>query len=291
MLTTGHSPLVASVGTSFVIAELASLEALSRASPDLAAFRDAAERFPGTGSRFSLHLYVRVDGDATRLRAHMFGPLVGVLEDPATGSANAALAALLTSLAPGENVDLTYDIEQGVEMGRPSRIVATARKTAEGPVTATVAGSCVPVLQGDGGVVGALPPSPAGLLPRGRDFLFDGHRFGQVAGLIDIGALEGRHLISQQLDRNGVENRRHNRIDRRKHDGFRSDRRQLRRPRRIAEHDDLRRRGPRPLEGWTQSSRTADRTGPLPALAPHRRSARSARASFLPPRSPRRGCS
>jgi trans-2,3-dihydro-3-hydroxyanthranilate isomerase len=148
VLTTAHTPLVASVGTSFVIAELASLEALSRASPDLAAFRDAAERFPGTGARFSLHLYVRVDGDATRLRARMFGPLVGVLEDPATGSANAALAALLTSLAPGENVDLTYDIAQGVEMGRPSRIVATARKTAEGPVTATVAGSCVPVLKG-----------------------------------------------------------------------------------------------------------------------------------------------
>ena len=78
-----------------LIAELVSLEALSRASPDLAAFRDAAERFPGTGARFALHLYVRVDGDATRLRTRMFGPLVGVLEDPATGSANAALAALL----------------------------------------------------------------------------------------------------------------------------------------------------------------------------------------------------
>ena len=148
VLTTAHTPLVASVGTSFVIAELASLEALSRASPDLGAFRDAVEQYPGVGSRFALHLYVRVEGDATRLRTRMFGPLMGVLEDPATGSANAALAALLTSLAPGENVDLTYDIEQGVEMGRPSRIVATARKTAEEPVTATVAGSCVPVLRG-----------------------------------------------------------------------------------------------------------------------------------------------
>jgi trans-2,3-dihydro-3-hydroxyanthranilate isomerase len=78
----------------------------------------------------------------------MFAPLGGILEDPATGSANAALAALLSSLAPGENVDLTYDIAQGVEMGRPSRIVATARKTAEGPVSATIAGSCVPVLRG-----------------------------------------------------------------------------------------------------------------------------------------------
>jgi trans-2,3-dihydro-3-hydroxyanthranilate isomerase len=148
VLTTAHTPLVASVGTPFVIAEVASLEALSRAGPDLAAFRDAAKRFKGIGNRFALHLYVRIDGDATRLRTRMFAPLGGILEDPATGSANAALAALLTSLAPGENVDLTYDIMQGVEMGRPSQIIATARKTAEGPVTATVAGSCVPVLQG-----------------------------------------------------------------------------------------------------------------------------------------------
>jgi trans-2,3-dihydro-3-hydroxyanthranilate isomerase len=78
----------------------------------------------------------------------MFGPLAGMLEDPATGSANAALAALLTSLAPGENADLTYEILQGVEMGRPSQIIASARKTAEGPVLATVEGSCVPMMKG-----------------------------------------------------------------------------------------------------------------------------------------------
>ncbi len=146
--TNAHTPLVASVGIPFVIAEVESVEALSRASPDLAAFRSAAEQFPSLAAHFALHLYARRDGDATRLRARMFAPLGGTLEDPATGSANAALAALLTSLAPGENVDLTYDIEQGMEMGRPSQITATARKTAEGPVLATVAGSCVPVLRG-----------------------------------------------------------------------------------------------------------------------------------------------
>jgi len=146
--TNSHTPLVASVGTPFVIAEVASVAALSRASPDIAAFRAAAERFPEIATRFSLHLYAKQDGDATRLRARMFAPLGGILEDPATGSANAALAALLTSLAPGENVDLHYDIEQGVEMGRPSRLIASARKTAEGPVLATVEGSCVNVMRG-----------------------------------------------------------------------------------------------------------------------------------------------
>ena len=107
----------------------------------------AAERFPEVATRFSLLLYVRRGGDATRLAARMFAPLGGVLEDPA-GSANAALAALLTSLAPGENADLSYEILQGIEMGRPSQIIASARKTAEGPVLATIEGGCVPVLRG-----------------------------------------------------------------------------------------------------------------------------------------------
>jgi len=146
--TTAHTPLVASVGTPFVIAEVAGVEALSRAMPDIGAFRTAAARFDGVATRFSLHLYARQDGDATRLAARMFAPLCGVLEDPATGSANAALAALLTSLAPGENADLSYEIAQGVEMGRPSQIIASARKTAEGPVLATVEGSCVDMLRG-----------------------------------------------------------------------------------------------------------------------------------------------
>ncbi len=147
-LTNGHDPLKASVGTEFVIAEVKSLEALSRAAPDIAAFRAAAAEsgspIGGAQLRFALLLYVRRDGDATRLRARMFAPLGGVLEDPATGSACAALAGLLTAMAPGENVDLHYEIEQGVEMGRPSLLIASARKTGEGPVEATVGGDCVP---------------------------------------------------------------------------------------------------------------------------------------------------
>ncbi len=93
--------------------------------------------------RFNLHLYVRKDGDATNLRTRMFAPLSGVLEDPATGSANAALAALLTSMAPGENADLHYEIEQGVEMGRPSEIIAQARKTPRVRYRPAWAGTCV----------------------------------------------------------------------------------------------------------------------------------------------------
>jgi len=59
--------------------------------PDLAAFRKAAAQRPA-GNRLSLHLYAR---DENRIRARIFAPLSGTWEDPATGSANAKLAALL----------------------------------------------------------------------------------------------------------------------------------------------------------------------------------------------------
>jgi trans-2,3-dihydro-3-hydroxyanthranilate isomerase len=143
-----HTPLVASVGAPFIIAEVSDVAALSRAVPDMAAFRTAAAQFPDLAGRCALYLYAWVDGDERRIRARMFAPLGGTFEDPATGSAASALAGLLTSLAPGDNVDLQYAIEQGVEMGRPSLIIASAVKTGEGPVSASVAGSCVPVMRG-----------------------------------------------------------------------------------------------------------------------------------------------
>jgi trans-2,3-dihydro-3-hydroxyanthranilate isomerase len=54
--------------------------------------------------------------------ARMFAPSLGVPEDPATGSAVAAFAGLLSQFAcPGDG-EHVYVIEQGYEMGRPSLI-------------------------------------------------------------------------------------------------------------------------------------------------------------------------
>lgn len=138
-----HGPVEASVGVAFVFAEVAA-EALGRAAPNLAAFRQAALEYPHFGDRLSLHLYAH-DGEG-KLRARMFAPNSGTVEDPATGSANATLAALLLSLSTNDAG--AWDIVQGVEMGRPSRLHATAQRTSGG-VTATVGGGCVPVLHGE----------------------------------------------------------------------------------------------------------------------------------------------
>ena len=136
-----HRPVLASLGNSFVIAEVAP-DALSRAAPDLARFRSAAEEYRAAGpKRLPIYLYAR-DG-AGKLRARMFSPLSGTIEDAATGSAASPLAALLFSLGQGE----AFDISQGVEMGRPSLLRTAAWRAADG-IRATVGGGCVRVLEG-----------------------------------------------------------------------------------------------------------------------------------------------
>ena len=142
VIGTTHAPILASVGNPFVIAEL-SEAALPQCNPDLASFREALKAHPQCGSRFSVHVYTKRD---RVIRARMFAPLAGTWEDPATGSANAPLACLLLSLEPA-NQEASFEIHQGLEMGRPSLLHVTARRTPDG-ICATLRGSCVPVMNG-----------------------------------------------------------------------------------------------------------------------------------------------
>ena len=148
VVVAAHRPVVASVGNSFVVAEVKAA-ALSRAAPDISRFRSAVEAFPTLGPRrLPLYLYAQ-DGQsagATRLRARMFSPLSGTIEDAATGSAATPLAGLLLSLT--KDSERRYDITQGVEMGRPSLLACSARRAADG-IRASVGGGCVPVLKGE----------------------------------------------------------------------------------------------------------------------------------------------
>lgn len=140
--TRAHPPLVAGVGTDFAIAAVRP-DALARAAPDTAAFRRENAARPHLQRPLAIHLYAR-DGAAVRTR--MFAPLGGVPEDPATGSANLALGALLLSL--GQDARAVFEVTQGVEMGRPSRLRVTAHRAADG-IRASIFGACVPVLSGE----------------------------------------------------------------------------------------------------------------------------------------------
>lgn len=140
--TERHMPQTASVGLPFTLAEVADLEALGQVKADLAAFDT---HFAGRAGD-ALYLYVRT-GERT-VQARMLAPLHGVIEDPATGSAAAALTGFLAHLAADKDGTLPLTIAQGLEMGRPSRIRGAADKSG-GTVTAVrIGGPSVAVAEG-----------------------------------------------------------------------------------------------------------------------------------------------
>ena len=143
VITTTHPPQVASVGLPFVVAELRSRAALERARVNGAGL----DAIKALGVVPDIHLYVR-SGDEFDLRARMFAPYDGVPEDPATGSANCALAALLTQERRESSGAFHYRIAQGVEMGRPSVLEARSEKR-DGAVSGTwIGGASVLVSEG-----------------------------------------------------------------------------------------------------------------------------------------------
>ena len=143
IVVTTHLPRQASVGLPFVFAELKDVVALARARPDMNGF-DALQ---AQGIRPDVHIYIR-SNDAFDLRARMFAPLYGVPEDAATGSANCALAGLLSLHDSRASGGFKWRIAQGVELGRPSVLDARAEKS-NGVVTGTwVGGTSVMVSDG-----------------------------------------------------------------------------------------------------------------------------------------------
>lgn len=137
-----HQPQTASVGLPFTIAEVKDLASLARVKPDLGAFDAHFANRPGD----ALYLYVRT-GEAT-VQARMLAPLHGVLEDPATGSAAAALTGFLSHLTGEQDGTHAITIAQGLEMGRPSLIHGTAEKTGGQVAAVRVGGPSVAVAEG-----------------------------------------------------------------------------------------------------------------------------------------------
>lgn len=80
--------------------------------------------------------------------ARMFAPNAGIAEDPATGSAAAALPAHV--LCGGGVADGTHSwiVEQGFEMGRPSIIQLTVEVSAGAVTGVQVGGGAVPIMEG-----------------------------------------------------------------------------------------------------------------------------------------------
>jgi trans-2,3-dihydro-3-hydroxyanthranilate isomerase len=143
-----HPPQIISVGLAFLAVELSSREALRRARPDAAAF---ARAFPCDGAD-AVYFYTRdvpAGEKPCDLQARMFHPgASGLSEDPATGSATAAAAALLADLESARDGELKLRIGQGVDMGRPSLLLTRVHKKDGAIASIHVGGGCVQIMEG-----------------------------------------------------------------------------------------------------------------------------------------------
>lgn len=138
-LSDSHAPIEAGLGTPFVLVPLRDRDALRRCQPNTEAMR-AGAAVSSDQKRFAVLAYV--DEGAT-IHARMFAPLGGIPEDPATGSAAAALAAFLHE---NRSAPQSFTIHQGDDMGRPSRITVSTRACT--PVRVTISGQAVKTMEG-----------------------------------------------------------------------------------------------------------------------------------------------
>jgi len=131
-----------STGLPFTVVPIRGLEIMRNLHPDL---KSSAQYLQQAGGKFFYFVTRETVDEAARLHARM---MFYNGEDPATGSAAGCAAAWMVAhgVAPaGERVM----IEQGVEMGRPSRIFVRADRKDDRVVNVRVGGNVIEILRGE----------------------------------------------------------------------------------------------------------------------------------------------
>jgi len=129
-----------STGLFWRIAQIASLEAMMRVTPDFSAL---------LGHEISIFCIGALQPDA-QVHVRTFAPSLGVPEDPVTGSSNGCIGALIArdGLLPARDGATRYVSEQGSEIGQPGR-VSVRVDGAGGDMRVQVGGHAVTVLRGE----------------------------------------------------------------------------------------------------------------------------------------------
>jgi trans-2,3-dihydro-3-hydroxyanthranilate isomerase len=131
-----------SAGNPFTFVPVAGLGTIGRCRSDPGGFSDV---FGLEG----VYIFCRETvGPGNAFHARMFAPALGIAEDPATGSAAAALAGLLAGRGALDDGMHAFVIEQGYEMSRPS-LIELEIEIASGKLTSvSIGGSAVVVTEG-----------------------------------------------------------------------------------------------------------------------------------------------
>jgi trans-2,3-dihydro-3-hydroxyanthranilate isomerase len=142
----GIAPAGYSAGLPFTFVPVANRAALAAARIDHAVWRELL----AGGDAPHVYVFTMADWQAGReVNARMFAPALGIVEDPATGAAAAALAGFLADLQHPPEGERRWQIRQGEEMGRPSRIELAADMHAGRLSAVRVGGNAVIIGRGE----------------------------------------------------------------------------------------------------------------------------------------------
>jgi trans-2,3-dihydro-3-hydroxyanthranilate isomerase len=150
-------PQAFSAGIPFLFVPLRSRRALERARIDKTPWEEALSKSPAPDCFVFAFANSDPDGlppqpdkgGVVEVRARMFAPAEGIEEDPATGSAAAALSGYLAARDETRSTTLRWTIHQGVEMGRPSLLKVTAERGPNGLTSVKVGGASVIMTEGE----------------------------------------------------------------------------------------------------------------------------------------------
>lgn len=137
---------VVSTGLPVVIVPVRTLTAVRSIVPDVAAVAELCQQYGANGVMVFSTMTVE---QSSTVHTRMFAPLIGIIEDPATGSASGALGAYLVQHGVVDISPMTeITAEQGYEIDRPSRILIQVNSDDDMIQGVTVGGQALMVVEG-----------------------------------------------------------------------------------------------------------------------------------------------
>ena len=134
-----------SSGVPFSFVPVRDLDVIGRAAPQLQHWREAF----GNNDHPNVFVYCRQSVHSeSKFHARMFAPTMGIPEDPATGAAAAAFAGAVHKFDALPEGLYKGIIEQGFEMGRPSKIFQELEIDGGKLVKVRIGGHAVPMMKG-----------------------------------------------------------------------------------------------------------------------------------------------
>jgi len=108
------TPMVINVGPRWLVAELASADAVAALQPDMPLLADMSNRLQIGG----VTVYGTASDGLSAVQVRSFAPAHGIPEDPVCGSGNISVAAYLQKSGQGSRFGARYTARQGMQLGR-----------------------------------------------------------------------------------------------------------------------------------------------------------------------------